>query len=141
MAAPLRRLRASVSRSTTAPRSGSRSPWRQPPTVPILLLTSFLLSGCYHYRAAARQPAGEDAVGGSRGVAASGGEVVWSLLWGAVQETPTIDNCQGEDLAEVTVHTNLAFSLLTVATVGLVAPAEVEWWCAKPDPAPGEIGP
>lgn len=104
----------------------------------ILLLV--VLTGCYHYRAVARQPASQTAVGGSRGAAADGSEVVWSFLWGAAQEEPTIDNCNGEDLAEVTMHSNVGFALLTVATLGLVSPMQVEWRCAKPDPDEGEIG-
>ena len=99
-----------------------------------ILLCTLLPLGCYHYRAVPQQPASETAVGGSRGVAASGSETVWSLLWGAVQENPSIDNCQGQDLAEVTVHSNLAYALLTVATLGLVSPVRVEWYCARPNP-------
>lgn len=114
--------------------------WRRIATATALVVGGILSGGCYHYRAVAREPASATAVGGSRGVSADGSDTVWSLLWGAVQENPAIDNCEGQDLAEVTVHTNLGFALITVATLGLVAPAEVEWYCAKPDPAPGEIG-
>ncbi len=98
-------------------------------------------SACYHYRAIPQQPATDDAVGGVQGLATEyEGEAVWAIAWGLVQETPRIDNCQGQDLAEVRVTSNLAFALLTVVTIGFVAPVKVEWRCGKATPTPGVIG-
>lgn len=61
-------------------------------------------------------------------------ETGWSFLWGLVERPPEIDNCQGPGLAEVSYETNLGFALITVVTLGTVAPATVEWQCAAPDP-------
>ena len=99
-----------------------------------LLLWLALSSGCYHYRAQAPDIAGAPATEYS-------GEVVWSLVWGLVQENPRIDNCNNQPLAEVRVTTNFGFALLTVVTLGLAAPAKVEWRCAKPAVTPGVIRP
>jgi len=98
----------------------------------VLLLCLALASACYHYRA---QPLG---VAGAPATEYTG-EVVWSLVWGLVQENPRIDNCQGQGLAEVRVTSNFGFALLTVVTLGLAAPAKVEWRCAKPKPPTGVI--
>jgi len=98
----------------------------------VLLLYLALMSSCYHYRA---QPMG---VGGAAGTEYAG-EVVWSLAWGLVQENPRIDNCMDQGLAEVRVTTNFGFALLTVVTLGLAAPAKIEWRCAKPKPPTGVI--
>ncbi len=91
-----------------------------------------IVSACYHYRAQPPGPAGM----GSTDYA---GGVVWSFVWGLVQQNPQIDNCQGQALAEVRVTSNFGFALLTVATLGLAAPAKVEWRCAKAQPRGGEI--
>jgi hypothetical protein len=65
--------------------------------------------------------------------------VVWSFIWGLAQEQPTIDNCQGQALAEVLMSTNLGFALLTVVTAGFVAPQIVEWTCAGAESSPGQV--
>jgi hypothetical protein len=87
-------------------------------------------TSCYHYRAQA--PTVPPKTEPKR-------EVVWSFVWGLAQEMPTIDNCQGQALAEVHISTNFAFALLTVATLGFVAPQILEWRCAGAEPAPGHI--
>jgi hypothetical protein len=99
-------------------------------------------TGCYHYRAAVSEAAAPRATDHYTG------EVVWSLAWGMVQETPIV-NCDipprvGTDtlklpVAEVRVSTNLGFVLVTLATLGFAAPARVEWKCAKEKPTPGLI--
>ncbi len=97
-----------------------------------LLVCLALAPACYHYRAQVPDVAGAPST-------EYAGEVVWSLVWGLVQQNPQIDNCHGQALAEVRVTTNFGFTLLTVATLGLVAPAKVEWRCAKPTVVPGVI--
>jgi len=100
-----------------------------------------LATGCYHYRAGVSEAAAP------RAADRYTGEVVWALAWGLVQETPIV-NCDiplaGTDtlklpVAEVRVSTNLAFVLVTVATLGFAAPARVEWKCAKAKPEGGVI--
>lgn len=92
-----------------------------------LLLWLVVAVGCFQYRvrppelAAATEP---------REV------VVWNFAWGLVQQEVRPDNCQGNGMAEVAVSSNAGFQLLTLFTLGLVAPATVHWTCAK-DPTGG----
>ena len=92
------------------------------------LVLSLLLfaTGCYHYRAWMPDVAAPATLPESR--------TLWTLAWGLVQPDVRPDNCAAKALAETTVSTNLGFSLLSVATLGFVAPATVEWRCAKPCP-------
>ena len=87
-------------------------------------------TSCYHFRAQAPTVPGKTE---------PEREVVWSFIWGLAQEQPTIDNCQGQALAEVHMSTNLGFALLTVVTVGFAAPQIIEWTCAGAEPSPGEV--
>jgi hypothetical protein len=101
-----------------------------------VLLVALLLpyaSGCATYRAS---PTGT----GGAAPTVAGKRTVWNLAWGLVS-TPAayVDNCHDQPLAEVTVKSNLAFSILTVVTLGLVAPAVVEWKCGK-CPTEGTLG-
>lgn len=91
-------------------------------------------AACYQYRVAAPGPV-------SPGVTEPKGEVLWSFIWGLVQEYPRVDNCQGQGMAEVKASTNLGFVLLTVVTLGLASPMQVEWRCAPPTPPEGRIPP
>lgn len=99
-----------------------------------VLVSVALIAGCYHYVAKVSEAAGPPATEYT-------GEVVWSLAWGLVQQNPQIGNCQDQPLAEVRVSSNFGFVLLTIATLGIAAPAKVEWRCAKAKPAPGVIRP
>lgn len=99
-----------------------------------------VIGGCHQYRAVPYDEASPTAVGGSRGVSADGSDTVWPFLWGLAQDRPQITNCQGQGLAELTVRTNVGFTLLTFVTLGFVAPARVEWYCAKPSPTDDTIG-
>ena len=99
--------------------SSDRNPGRARRLTTCALLVA-LLTGCYEYLVHAP---------GLPGVT-DHGEVVWSFGWGLVREQPQV-NCHDQALAEVTVRDNLAFSLLTVVTLGLVSPKKVEWKCAR----------
>ncbi len=105
-----------------------RSPMRRIAAA-IALLCSTSAQGCYQYRAHAP---------GYPGVA-EGGEVVWSFAWGLAQEQPRIDNCNDQALAEVTMHSNFAFALLTVVSLGFASPQKVEWRCARAETTEGEF--
>jgi hypothetical protein len=94
-----------------------------------VVLCLILAQGCYTYRLQAP---------GQYGVATKG-EVVWSLAWGLIQEQPRIDNCNNQAIAEVTVRSNLAFEIITVATLGFASPKKIEWKCAPPQPSEGVI--
>jgi hypothetical protein len=56
---------------------------------------------------------------------------VWVSFWGLNQTNVNASNCLGPGLAEVKVHTNLGFALITVATLGFFQPMTVEWRCAR----------
>jgi hypothetical protein len=89
------------------------------------------LTGCYHYRFTPVGPDHEPIPPATEPEAVT----VWSFGWGLISQ-PLIrpSNCQGNGAAEVTTTTNFGFALLTVITLGVVAPLEVEWRCAI-DPA------
>lgn len=97
-------------------------------------------TACYHYRAIAKTASSETEIGGSNQPGTEyESELVISFFWGLVQENPTIDNCRGQDLYEVTMSTNLGFSLIQIVSLGTVAPVKVKWRCAKPQDNEGDI--
>ena len=100
---------------------------------PALILALVVCSGCWYHRVDVPSPVTKATEYESA--------VYWSFFWGAVQHEEPVRNCNGQALAEVRVSSNLAFALLTVATLGLVAPETVAWRCAKPQPAEGVIAP
>ena len=88
-----------------------------------------LQTGCYHYRVS-----GEDVPVGSEAKQAT----LWSSLWGARQQNiNTSQTCLSNPTAEVTMSGNFGYALLTVLSLGLVAPIDVEWKCAKDRPTSG----
>jgi hypothetical protein len=93
-------------------------------------LAWLLLPGCYHYRVTAPDTAR---------ATEPRSEVLWSLFWGLSQQNiDTRASCQGNPVAEVHTSTNLGFSLLTLATLGIVAPLTVEWVCAADSQSGGD---
>ena len=119
-------------RSTGAVRVGVRT-----------LLCGVLLgaSGCYHHHVRAEQrPIGRDPSKEGHS------EVLWSYVWGAVQEDfKASESCgatqgqEGEALQDVSYHSNFGFALVTVLTIGFASPVTVTWTCAK-DPTPVVTG-
>jgi hypothetical protein len=86
------------------------------------LLSALLLSGCYHMRVTTNNA---DPV-------TEGSETVHVLAWGLVQPAPvTASPCASNNLDEVRVHSNLAFALATVVTLGFYMPLTLEWRCAE----------
>lgn len=105
-------------------------------TLCLLLVTGAIVagSGCYHTRVfTTGQPA-----------TAYTQQTVHALFWGLVQqnvEPPTTNNCVSNSMQEVRVTTNFGYAVLTVVTLGIWAPMEIEWRCAKqPPPNPGPLG-
>jgi hypothetical protein len=94
-----------------------------------LVIAAFPLSGCYHPRVAAvQQPIGIDPTSQEES------ETLWSIAWGLAQDSAdTSASCDGAALQSVTAHSNLAFDLLTVITIGFFSPVTVTWRCAKPE--------
>ncbi len=97
------------------------------------------LQSCYHYRvSSAKSDPGTEYQR----------KTVHSYLWGAVQKRDNgIDvvatNCDAVNinkLDEVRVTTNLGYALITVVSLGIWSPMQIEWKCAKPCTTVGEIG-
>jgi hypothetical protein len=84
-------------------------------------------TGCFHYRLAAVTPDGTALPPATEPQSVT----LWSYAWGLVQPNVRPSTCQGNGVAEVTSSTNLGFVALTVVTLGLVSPLEVQWRCAK----------
>ena len=96
-----------------------------------LPLAALLLAGCWYHRIEVPSPV----------MAATEYQsaTYWSFFWGVWQREPQPENCNGQALKEVKTSSNLAFALLTAATLGLVAPERITWKCAKPPVRVGEI--
>ena len=94
-----------------------------------LSLLLVVQTGCYHYRVYGEQvPVGSEAKQ----------ETLWSSLWGTRQQNINTDKtCLDNPTAEVTLSSNLGYALLTVLSLGFVAPIDVEWKCAKDRPTSG----
>ena len=88
-----------------------------------------LQTGCYHYRVS-----GEEVPVGSEAKQST----LWSSLWGTRQQNiDTGQTCLNNPTAEVTMSSNFGYALLTVLSLGFVAPIDVEWKCAKDRPSSG----
>jgi hypothetical protein len=69
-------------------------------------------------------------------------KTVHTMFWGLVQEDVIASNCDSLDvkgLDEVRVTTNYGYSLITVLTLGIWCPTQIEWKCSKPCPREGEL--
>lgn len=117
---PVCRSRTAGGEEPTEPQRASRRRNFRYLTLGILCLT--LASGCYHYRVlpAETAPADEGHSTTQHG-----------LFWGLMQSRAEEPNCQGNGAAEVVASSNLGYALLSVATLGIWMPLELEWKCAK----------
>jgi len=105
---------------------------------PVFILI-LALQSCYHYRVSSANfdPGTEYQR-----------KTVHCYAWGAVQKrdngidvvTANCDAVKINKLDEVRVTTNLGYALITVATLGIWCPMQIEWKCAKPCTTVGEIG-
>jgi hypothetical protein len=64
---------------------------------------------------------------------ASKSKVVYGWLWGYAQKIEPID-CQGNSIAKFTIKSNIGFQLISVLTLGMIAPIKIEWQCGKDCP-------
>ena len=66
-------------------------------------------------------------------------KIVTSYFWGVVNNPhKTVDTtCGSAGLDEVKITSNLGYSLIHVATLGIVNLVKVEWKCHKPAPVVG----
>ncbi|XZF14869.1 hypothetical protein ACTHGU_01925 [Chitinophagaceae bacterium MMS25-I14] len=69
-------------------------------------------------------------------------KTTWTYAWGLVQPKDINPHCDSSfnHLNKVSMKTNFGFILLSVATLGIVVPMRVEWYCAPPDPATEILG-
>jgi hypothetical protein len=91
--------------------------------IAVLMVALGFSSGCYHYRVAAPDP---------RPASPSQHETIHVLFWGLLQPTVSAGNCSiSNTLDQVTVTNNFGYVFLTFVTLGIWAPMDVEWQCAK----------
>ena len=66
----------------------------------------------------------------------------WSFLWGLVQPKDINPGCdeRNNSMNRVTVKDNYAYSFISVVTLGIVMPTQVEWCCAPYSPATDSLG-
>jgi hypothetical protein len=92
-------------------------------------------SSCYHYQVAAAGPAGANPSTFPQAA------TLHAVLWGLGQDQTLEHVCaQDEALARVRTTSNFGYTLLTVVTLGIWAPVQVEYACVNPTPATGTIG-
>jgi hypothetical protein len=96
-----------------------------------LLAAAALLGGCAHHRIVTPDPY----PGGAPVTAQS-----TALGWGAVQRRTVMADCPTQAIDEVRVRQSFLESLVTVLTLGLVAPAQVSYVCRAPDTPEGTFG-
>ncbi len=98
-----------------------------------LMSLLFLAQGCYHYRIATSRF--DPSTGYQK-------KTAHSFFWGLVQKNVVATNCDAlnlKSLDEVRITNNFGYSLITVATLGIWSPVQVEWKCPKPCPREGEL--
>ena len=69
-------------------------------------------------------------------------KTVNSFFWGLVQHDVIATDCDAlklKSIDEVRVSTNLGYALITVITLGIWCPMEIEWKCPKPCPREGGL--
>ena len=97
--------------------------------LPLLLV----LNSCAYHRLVVRNPDPADQYYHSEKSTAVG--------WGAIEQQRVATKCETSLLSEVRVRTSLGSALITVLTLGLVQPSEVQYRCAKRPAEEGEIKP
>jgi hypothetical protein len=106
--------------------------------VAVLVVTMTLVQGCYHYRVSSAKFDPSTNYQKKR---------VDALFWGVGQKrnnaidvvTTNCDNLNINKIDEVKVTTNYGYALITVLTLGIWCPMQIEWKCAKPCDREGSI--
>ena len=86
--------------------------------------------GCYHYRVVVPEP--DPATDYEQAT-------VHALFWGLLQRDVAADDCISNAMDEVRVTTNLGYLAVSVATLGIWVPMQVQWRCAKEPQPNGQI--
>ncbi|GAB3809383.1 hypothetical protein GCM10028819_50870 [Spirosoma humi] len=98
-----------------------------------LIMLLFVLQGCYHYRIATSRF--DPSTGYQK-------KTAHSFFWGLVQNNVVATDCDAlhlKSLDEVRITSNFGYSVITVATLGIWSPVQLEWKCPKPCPREGEL--
>ena len=95
----------------------------------IVVATVVVTSGCYHYRLAMH----------GEGVTEPHKKTMHALFWGLIQENEFADNCLGQGIHEVRVSTNFGYALVSVVTLGIWVPMDIEWTCAGEAPPDSSV--
>lgn len=97
----------------------------------LVLFTVSLQTGCYHYHVTAPKP---------DPATEFESRTVHSFLWGLIQsDNVEASDCLSNALDEVHITNNFSYSVVTVVTLGIWAPLDVQWRCAKEPSLNGEI--
>ena len=69
-------------------------------------------------------------------------KTTWTFAWGLIQPKDIDPKCEVSfnHMNRVEVKTNLAYILLSAATLGIVIPQRVEWCCAPAEIKPETLG-
>lgn len=88
------------------------------------VLVFILVSGCYHYRITV--PDSDPATDYES-------RTMHTFFWGLLNdpEKQVAEDCRSNSIDEVRVSTNFGYALVTVVTLGIWAPIDVEWRCGK----------
>ncbi len=89
-----------------------------------LLTVSLSLTGCYGYRVDVLQ---------TDPITEPESKTAHSLFWGLIQNPQYIlaNNCHSNALNDVYITTNYGYAFVTVLSLGIWAPIDVEWRCAE----------
>jgi Bor protein len=97
----------------------------------LLAFVCFMLlnESCYHYEVATKAQPATNTVPEKI--------TVHSFLWGLYQSpkiitTPLCDTLEVNGVSKVKFTTNFGYSLITVITLGIYCPVQIEWYCSKP---------
>ena len=89
-----------------------------------VVLVTISFPGCYHYRVTVPE---------TDPVTEYESKTMHTFFWGLVNdpEKQAAYDCVSNSIDEVRVSTNYGYALITVVTLGIWVPMDVEWRCGK----------
>jgi len=89
-------------------------------------IVGLALEGCAQYRLVRPD---DDPIGQSRR------QTISAFFWGTMYSPQVIAaDCEGLGYNDVTIHNNFGYALISVLTLGIWMPMDVEYRCAAPPP-------